>query len=234
MKDCVKDPSSPHAYFQNFDQELASSSHIKDVYLRTEGPLQELDAVAWEHLRREAVAYLERRDNERGWEQLFAILHEARAYRYLKSIGCTELRFIPRCKKRTPDLEGKLALNCVLCEVKTINPSNEEVAARTGPPRVRSLPIDLEPGFLKKLMLTIDQAGQQLSAYDPRHTAIHFVYLNISFDEFFAERKDNYFQQIDACLADRLPSGIRLVICNDYTAFYKPLQMVHATVDNLG
>lgn len=233
LKHCIKDQNARKTYFQNFDQKLAIP-HIKDVYLRTEWALQELDGVAWQHLRNEAVPYLEREDNGRAWEQLFAILNEARAYRYLKSIGCTDLRFIPRSSSRTPDLEGKLASDLVLCEVKTINPSDEEIASRNGPPRVRSLPVEVTPGFLRKLRATIDHASQQLSAYDREGTAIHFAYLNISFDEFFAERKDQYFKQIDVCLADGPISGIRVVICNDYTAFYRELQMLNATVDNIG
>jgi hypothetical protein len=94
--------------------------------------------------------------------------------------------------------------------------------------------MELTPGFLRKFRTTIDQAGQQLSAHDPHGTSIHFAYLNISFDDCFAECKDQYFQQIDACLANGPDSRIRVVICNDYTAFYKPLQMLNATVDNVG
>lgn len=235
LKDCIKNPESPETYFQTFDEKLAIP-HVRDVYLRSEWALQELDAVAWEDLKSEAIPYLERRDKKRaGWEQLFAILNQARAYRYLKSIGCTELRFIPRSnKQQTPDLKGKLSSDHVLCEVKTINPSDEEIALRNNLPTIRSLPIELTPGFPRKLRATIEQAGQQLSAYDRNGTAIHFVYLNISFDDYFAECKDRYFQQIDQWLDDRPVSGIRLVICNDYTAYYRPLQMLNAAVDNIG
>lgn len=235
LNDCMKDPGCPEAYFQTFDEKLVIP-HVRDVYLRSEWALQELDPVAWESLKNEAIPYLERRDRKRGgWEQLFAILNQARAYRYLKSIGCSGLRFIPRSnKQRTPDLEGKLAPDHVLCEVKTINPSDEEIALRNNPPTVRSLPIELTPGFLRKVRSTIEQAEQQLVAYDHHGTAVHFAYLNISFDDFFAERKDRYFQKIDDFLGDRPVPGIRLVICNDYTAFYRPLQMLNAAVDNLG
>lgn len=235
LKDCIKDPQSPEAYFQTFDEKL-TIPHVRDVYLRSEWALRELDAAAWQSLKSEAIPYLERRDKKRaGWEQLFAILNQARAYRYLKSIGCTQLRFIPRSnKQQTPDLEGELASDRVLCEIKTINPSDAEIALRKNPPTVRSLPMELTPGFLGKLKATIEQAGQQLSAYDPHGTAVHFAYLNISFDDYFAECKDQYFQQIDDCLEENPVSGIRLVICNDYTAYYRPLQMINAAVDNIG
>ncbi|HEV2277156.1 MAG TPA: hypothetical protein VGS02_03200 [Acidobacteriaceae bacterium] len=235
LRDCIKDPESPEVNFQSFDEKLAIS-HVRDVYLRSELALQELDGAAWESLKKEAIPYLKKQDKKRaGWEQLFAILNQARAYRYLKSIGCTELRFIRRCnEQRTPDLEGELASDHVLCEVKTINPSAEEIVLRNNPPTVRSLPIELTPGFLRKLRATIEQARQQLCAYDPDRTAVHFVYLNISFDDFFAEQKDRYFQQIDNWLRETPISGIRLVLCNDYTAFYSPLQMLNASVDNIG
>src|SRR5260370_32996224 len=58
LKGCVADPKSPDAYFQNFDKNLANSAHIREIYLRTERVLQELDALAWEHLRKEAVPHL--------------------------------------------------------------------------------------------------------------------------------------------------------------------------------
>jgi hypothetical protein len=71
-------------------------------------------------------------------------------------------------------------------------------------------------------------------AYDPHGAAVHLVYLNVLFDDFLAERKEAYIQQIDEYLANAPVSGIRLVICNDHTAFYKPLQMRSADVDNVG
>jgi hypothetical protein len=226
---------SPDAYFQDFDEKLANSAHIKGVYRQWERVLEGIDSQGWGHLKREAVPRLTKRDKKgRGWQQLFDILNEARAYNYLKSIGCKHLRFIPRSRQRTPDLEGSRASDRVLCEVKTINISDEEIAARTGPPKARSLPIAITAGFLKKLRATVDTAKQQMLAYDSGGTAVHFVYLNILFDDFFAERKEAYFQQIDECLIDAPVTGVRLVICNDHTAFYRPLQIRSADVDNAG
>jgi hypothetical protein len=208
---------------------------VKEVYSRWERVLQGLDVQAWVHLKNEAVPRLTARDkNGRGWQQMFDILNEARAYNYLKSIGCTRVRFIPRTRERTPDLEAALGSNDLLCEVKTINISEEEIAARTGPMKARSLPINLTHGFLKKLRATIQAAKEQMAAYDNCGTAVHIVYLNIFFDDFLAELKNAYFQQIDAYLAEEPVSGIRLVICNDHTAFYTPLAMRSAEVDNEG
>ena len=235
LRDCIADPASPDAYFRDFDQNLARFADIKDVYLRQERVLQGLDDKAWEDLKGEALPLLSARDKRgRGWQQLFDILNEARAYNYLKSLGCTNLRFIPRSNGRSPDLEGLLSLDRVLCEVKTINISNEEIACRTGPIKARSLPITLAAGFLKKLRATVETAKRQLLAFDPGRAAVHFVYLNISFDDFLAELKEAYFQQIDSDLAETPVTGVRLVICNDHTPFYKPLLMRFADVDNAG
>jgi len=238
LRDCIADPASSEAYFQDFDQKLARFADAKDVYLRQERVLQGLDDTAWEHLKKEALPLLAARDKRgRGWHQLFDILNEARAYNYLKSLGCKNLRFIPRSPRsheKSPDLEGTLDLDHVLCEVKTINISDEEIAFRTGPPKVRSLPITLTPGFLKKLRATVETAKSQLLAFDHGRAAVHFVYLNVSFDDFLAEIKETYLKQIDDDLAETPLTGIRLVICNDHTPFYKPLEMRFADVDNIG
>jgi hypothetical protein len=81
---------SPDAYFQDFDEKLANSAHIKGVYRQWERVLEGIDSQGWGHLKREAVPRLTKRDRKgRGWQQLFDILNEARAHNYLKSIGCT-------------------------------------------------------------------------------------------------------------------------------------------------
>ena len=235
LKDCTSNTASSDAYFHNFDQNLASSTHVQDVYLRYERALQGLDDKAWEHLKGEAEQRLTLFDKKgRGWQQLFDILNEARAYNYLKLRGCADLRFIPRSRGKSPDLEGSLASNRVLCEVKTINISNEEAAFRTCPVKARSFSMTISAEFLKKLRATIETAKQQLSAFDHDRAAVHFVYLNISFDDFLARFKEAYFKQIDDDLAEIPVPCITLVICNDYTAFYKPIEMRFADVDNIG
>jgi hypothetical protein len=233
LKDRIADPTSPDAYFLDFDQNLARYSEAKDFYLRQERALQRLDDKAWEHLKGEALPYLTACDKKgRGWTQLFDILNEAKAYNYLKSRGCTNLRFIPRAHKKTPDLEGSHALDRVLCEVKTINASNEEIDFRTGRKKIRSGQITLPAEFFGKLHSKIEDAKQQLSAFNCDHASIHFVYLYIWFDDVEAQFKEAYFKQIDDDLATP-QTDFTLVICNDYTAFYKPLQMRFADVDNI-
>lgn len=235
LKDCIADPTSSDAYFRSFDQNLVTSAHVKDLYLRQERVLRELDDTAWKHLKGEARARLTAYDKRgRGWQQLFDILNEARAYNYLNSVGCKELHFIPRSNRKTPDLTGSLGLERVLCEVKTIGISNDEAAFRKGPIKARSIAASVSPRFMNKLRATIDSAKQQLLEYDDGQACVHLVYLNLSFDDFFAEYKEAYFKQIDDELAQVHVTGVKLVICNEYTTFYKPLKMRFADVDNIG
>jgi hypothetical protein len=235
LRDCIADPASSDAYFRDFDQNLARSAHVKDVYLRQERMLKGLDDQAWEHLKGETLSLLTAHDKSgRGWQQLFDILNEARAYNYLKLVGCANLRFIPRSCEKTPDLEGSLALDRVLCEVKTINISNEEIAFRRAPAKARSIRTAVTDGFLKKLRATAETAKRQLLAFDHCCAALRFVYINVSFDDSLAEFKEGYFKQIDDDLAKTPLSGISLVICNEHTPFYKPLEMRFAVVDNIG
>jgi hypothetical protein len=232
---CVADRESADAFFQDFEETLADFDDKRNAFLRLERILRDLDASGWEDLKRKAAPRLTQRHKMgRGWEQLFNTLNEARGYKYLKSIGCTGVRFILESSTQTPDLEGTLGSDRVLCEVKTINPSDDEIAARSDSPRARSLPIDLTTGFLRKLRSTVKAAKQQMLAYDPCGAAVHMAYLNIAFDDFFGESKEAYLQQIDECLAETPDSGTKLVICNEHTPFYKPLHMRNAIVDNAG
>ena len=119
LRDLIADPTSPHAYFRDFDEHLKDSLHIRDIYRRLESDLQGLDGPAWEFLKSEASPYLVHKDRSgRGWQQLFDILNQARAYNYLETIGCSNVHFIPPAKRRstrTPDLEAVLNSRRVLC-----------------------------------------------------------------------------------------------------------------------
>lgn len=225
-------------YFQNFERHVRESPHhVEPIYLRWEKELQGLDSNAWEFLKGEASPYLVHKDRGgRGWQQLFDILNQARAYNRLKTLNCSSVRFIPRAEKqglRTPDLEAALGAEKVLCEVKTIGISQEEVRARNYF-TVRSIAIRLEDGFFRKLRSDILDAKDQMDAYDAMGTAQQYVYINTCFDDFLAQCKEEYFRQIDQYLSDYPIPAVKLVFHNDHTAFYKPLGMTNATVVNAG
>lgn len=133
LRDQIKNPTSPNAYFQYFDSSCRDHPDKLQIFRARENELQELDSSAWEALKKKTCGYLTAKDAKRGWQQLFDYLNEARGYKYLKSIGCSDIYFIPESKKtgqKTPDLHGRLESIKVLCEVKTINQSDVAIQAR--------------------------------------------------------------------------------------------------------
>jgi hypothetical protein len=205
LKDLIADPCAPDAAFQGFETLLAEP-HCLAVFASWERELQGLDNAAWQALRDEALPYLSRRSSGgRGWQQLFDILGQARAYNYLKqSVGCSTVRFIPRSNVETPDLEGFLLSGRMLCEVKTVNISDEEVRARKTP-AARFNSDQLPEGFFRKLDSDILKAKRQLPANDPACNERHLVYVNICFDDWVGTYRTNYAQQIDQHLRDNPP-----------------------------
>jgi Protein of unknown function (DUF2442) len=213
LKD-LSDPSNKDAYFQNFEDHLQDETCFR-TFVRWEENLQGLDAAAWTSLKSKACTYLNRNKKGRGWQQFFNVLGEACGYNYLgKYEGCSAVRFIPESNDRTPDLEGVRDHERVLCEVKTINISDEEVRARRVPSVVRKLSNQLEEGFFGKIDSDIACAKSQLDSYDPHGDAQHLVYINICFDDLFALYKEDYFQQIQRHLLEH-PPEIKVAVSLD-------------------
>ncbi|MGI0134942.1 MAG: hypothetical protein ACREBW_08310 [Candidatus Micrarchaeaceae archaeon] len=227
----IEDQSAPSAYFQDFENSVRNDPEKKQVWLAREAELSKLDENAWDYLKNEARPYLTKRDPKRGWAQLISILNQARAYGYLQSIGCSTPRFIPSDSKKTPDLEADLNGGKVLCEVKTIGPSDEEVTARCNN-TVRTTKDCLETGFCKKLSSTLEQAKNQMEAYDGGGSARQIVFAIINFNDLWAQYKENYYRQVDDYLGKNPVPGIEIVFFNQRTPFHAQVRMSHATVVN--
>jgi hypothetical protein len=225
-------PDDPDAYFQDFDNSIRECPSKKLVWLTRERELQCLDVDSWNFLKREAHPYLTKRDsNGRGWQQLIDILNQARAHNFLKGMGCSCVRFIPRAKEETPDLEGQLNGLKVLCEVKTINISDDEAAARknlTGGYTSNCLPL----GFFGKLVSSLEKANRQMGNYDGGAGARRLVYIIVNFDDSLAEYKADYYRQIDSYLAENKIPRIEIIFHNEKTAFHSQISMGSATVVN--
>jgi hypothetical protein len=153
----------------------------------------------------------------------------------LKKTGYRDIRFIPRSKTRgqkTPDLEGVSGLNRVICEVKTINPSEDEVLRRSNGNSLHNAP--LGQCFLHKLMSTVATAKKQIEDFDSDNKAKHIIYVVLNFDDSWNEynRKERDFQQIDQHLCKNPVSGIEIVLHNQKAPFYSHITMKYATVVN--
>jgi hypothetical protein len=234
LRDQIEEPGSPSAFFQNLDDSLRVLPSKMRRFRALENDLQGFDLDSWEFFKKEALPCLTTRDETRGWHQLVCMLNQAPAYNYLKRIGCSSIRFVPpssRAGVKTPDLQGVLDSTKVLCEVKTINISDKEATARhtgTG----RETKAQLEQGFFNKLMSHLTQAKEQLEARDAGKEARRIAYIIINFDDFLAEYKEEYFQQIDQYLSNNTVLGIEIVFHNQVTCFHKTITMKSATVFN--
>jgi len=214
LSDLLEDPSHPDAY--NFQSQLRNPLAL-ETYALWEKELKGLDSDAWVVLKSKASRYLEQRDrNGRGWYQLFDALGEAFAYNYVKdAVGCPKVCFVPESDNRTPDLEGLIDDTRVLCEVKTINESDEQIAARRGSSIPCQLTGLLEDGFFNKLDSNIANAKDQFQTFDPNGEAQYLVYVRIRFDhssgEWPGHYAECYLKQIEEHLRNH-PPGIKVVV----------------------
>jgi hypothetical protein len=146
---------------------------------------------------------------KREWQQLVDKLNQAKVYRYLKRTGHERVEFIPPSivkGRRTPDLIAYRASMKALCEVKTINLSDDEAERRyTG--GVGSTEAQLNEGFFKKLRSDLIDAKTQLDAYDSNAGARKIIYLISNFDDSLHEYADLYERQIQDYLECNSPSG---------------------------
>ena len=194
LRDQIKDPESPHSCFRDFGNTL-HDPHALAAWQVLEAELQQLDYAAWEFLRKEASVYLTKWDEKRGRgrEQVLNIINEARAYSFLRKNGCTDIHFIPRSNVRTPDLEAASGTGKVICEVKTINPSEDEIRRRRSGNYLHRE--SLGQRFFDKLMSCLADAKAQIEAFDTRKEARDIAYIVLNFDSFWGDIKKKIFNE---------------------------------------
>lgn len=239
LKDLLKDSSHPSTYFQNFEQGLANSSSKLNAFVKLEHWLDALDDAAWKDLRERAAVHLIARNREsgRGWQELFDVFSEARAFGYLREIGCTDIRFIGRSRKKnakTPDLAATEAGCPVFCEVKTINVSADEAGRRRriqqGEAVASDTSISVDEGLLTKLSATLAHAMEQLEAADPGREARRIVFTMLHFDDWVGDYQPQYIAQIDTYLLHNPIAGAELVFCLGSNLFERAFAMRSATI----
>lgn len=235
LKDAVPDPTHPDAYFQNFEKNLARSSHVQDQYKKLERTLGVLDAEAWRDLKERASQYLMVRDHGgRGWQALFDTLNEAKGYTYLRRCGYTSIAFIKRANKKTPDLRAVYDGTTVFCEVKTINVSQDEAARRAqiaqGAVMASEVPNHVTPGMLHKVRATLEDSIEQLDTQDPQRAARRIVFTVLTFDDWVGDYQTEYIAQVDGHLLANPVAGAELVFCPASNLFERRFTMRSATI----
>ena len=77
---------------------------------------------AWHALKASTLGQINQYDPMRAWPQAQDRFNEARAFRYLQMIGCTEIAFTSTSMAtRGPDLIANHADRKITCEVKTVH-----------------------------------------------------------------------------------------------------------------
>lgn len=243
LRDLIEDPNAPTSYFHNFEKSILDhpgGESKKRTWLSREKEFQRLDKDSWEFLKNKARPYLTtKQTNGRGWEQLISILNEVRGYVYLSDVGCSRIQFIPEAGKenhQTPELQGELDSTIILCEVKTLFVSEDEVR-RSREREAGTIENQLSTGFFKKLKSAIDKAQGQIKAYkeenyESAENVRRIVYIIPNFDDFLGEYKANYYKQIDEYLDSNSVPEIEIVFYNELTAFTQTISMTNATVVN--
>jgi hypothetical protein len=201
---------------------------------RLERQLAVLDDEAWTDLKQRAALVLQKRHPGRGWQALFDVFSEARAFGHLGTIGCTDVRFIKCTKAKTPDLGAVLDECPVFCEVKTINISGDEADRRqrisAGAIIASDTTVHLGEGFLNKLSSTLEHAVAQLDGADPERKAKRLVFIVVHFDDWVGDYQPEYFADIDAHLLQNPVAGAELVFCLASNLFERTFTMNAATV----
>ncbi len=217
LRNALSNPGSPDALFGNFESSLQENSSKLEAFRKLEAVLSVLDAEAWKTLKHHASGLLSKPTASKGrsWQSFFDVLSEARGYSYLRSVGCSGIRFMNRTDRPTPDLEAQHSGQRVLCEVKTINISDDEAGRRhrvhSGTPVGGKVPTELGGAYLAKLSKTLNSAVRQLEEADPAHDARRIVFCVLNFDDWVGDYYPAYFREIDAYLLAN-PVGVEELV----------------------
>ena len=190
----------------------------REYFRMREGDLQELDAAAWVAIKEKFARWPKARAHEqRTLEPLYEILNEAKGYNYLKEVGCSNIHFIrvsARQNEKTPDLGAVHGDHQVLCDVKTVNRSENEVErARAG--GVATSPERVPSELVAKIRKTAESARTQMISYDPGGTAQKIAYFVVNYDE--QEYSCLYEAQLKHEFTINPVSGIQVVITDHWT-----------------
>lgn len=205
----AEDARRTTSYASSFAASAAIHPIKPEILADYEQDLLRLDALSWRVLKAAATKRLIR-NKKRGWEPLFGILNEAKAHAYLTALGCTDIEIIPPSYDyKTPDLKAELNGGLVLCEVKTINLSDDERTIRPADPASPSRGSLTEEFLLGKFTRTLRAAKAQLDAF-PSPAARKLVYVVFIPDESLDEYAGDHSLQLRAFLKQSPLEGVEV------------------------
>jgi hypothetical protein len=211
--DQVPDRFLPNAYLHDFENSLDTCRSMFEAFIDLEKELDMLDSQSFGTLKAEIAPLLHSAtQEERGIQQAFNRVNEIKGYIHLKKdMGCKDVSFIPRSDRRTPDLQGFLGPTKVLCEVKTINISQDEMEFRKGRSVRRGTP-PLTEGFFRKLDDDMATAKKQLYNYDPSDETMHAAYIFVQLDDWVGDNDEINFPLILRHIAEKRPQGLTIIL----------------------
>lgn len=226
--------AQPGDYFWDFEASLTEKQGKQAAFEKLERLLQVLDDDAWVDLKQRAIRELSKRKPGRGWQSLSDVFNEAKGFAYLKALGARNVRFVPRTSGKTPDLQADLDGQRVLCEVKTINISDDEAAHRRrayeeGVIEVTGVALWMTDQFLTKVTATLRSALNQLESFDPDSQARRIIFLVVNFNDWVGDRQREYIAQLDEHL-EKQPSGAQIVVSSASNLFLRTFVMKNAAV----
>ena len=184
------------AFFE-FWPSLETNAVKRKVFHDIECHLADVDEEQWKSLLPRVVEKFRTKVNYRGWQQAYDALHEGIAFSFLKRDGFGDIEFLPvHQTQKTPDLKARRGQRSIRIEVKSINPSKDEVQARqNGTPRCTGQPLTEE--FFSKLQKTLAHASEQLAA---RQCDEKVIFVFLEFDDLLNEYVENDLRQIKVWL----------------------------------
>jgi hypothetical protein len=195
-------------FYKDFNAKIESIQEMRKCYEELEVHLSTVDIFSWNILKLKSIShYFDEREGSRK-QGFFNILNESKAYSFLLKNNFTNLEFIPESNNsKSPDIKGCLANHSILCEVKTICISNNEINKRKASDAFS--PIDLysklNDNFFGKLKSSIETAKTQIKEYS-QSEAIGIIYLIINFDDWVGDFINNYKLQIADFLSINYPT----------------------------
>lgn len=155
--------------------------------------LHSLDESSWQALKAKVNKLFKQSDSIRGKQQFFNQLNEVLAYKYLKDHGYSNITFVPEGTKegvKSPDLEFEEQGKKGLCEVKTINKSDEEL--NRCEVFDSSIYAELSDGFINKFKFHLDNAQEKM----PNSNSKKLVYMVVHFDDLLLSFFSKYEKEI--------------------------------------
>ena len=212
----LRDLGGQEDYFSDIDERLDEPFSRKKLAELAElaESLNRLDEESWNYLKGQCKPLLSKASDDRGWTPLFDRLNEAKGYGYLLDRGCSSPKFITRSDKnghQTPDLEASDGTSEYLCEVKTINISDEEIERRKNI-EAKEVAMTLSNELRSKLEDVARKAASQLRGYQGSENKIKIAFFVICLDNWQPESRRAIFPEIRTFLDELGEVGIDFVL----------------------